>query len=167
MKNIELRMRIHRKMILLCYFAFFFIFLPSCYYIMTKLSNIGDKVKKPSTLKHESKVNQLEELIKSNVRNLSIQYKITSTEANELLDEFINNLNDTKSIKDYRSVWNQIKNGIRENTLFSSNCNYLGTTLNALSTAKIIAADVDSRGTQLKLLLTLEVRRICIHYLLL
>lgn len=152
-------MRIKRKLIILCYFAFFFIFIPISYYLIKLLTSENhQKIKKVTKLVDTTqKPNLLEESIRNNVKSLPQKYQQTQVEFDNLTELFINNVNKVNSIKNLKQVWSSIKNNIRDNKLFVSNGTYLGTALEGLRTASIISADVDSRGTQLKLLLMLEV----------
>ena len=83
----------------------------------------------------EQKFNQNDPFIKSLADDLVVDYNLAS---------------------DYKKVWPLAKKWVRARQVTPIKAPELGSILHALQTAKILKSDVSRRGTQLKLLLTLE-----------
>ncbi|KAF5280407.1 hypothetical protein FQR65_LT03216 [Abscondita terminalis] len=72
------------------------------------------------------------------------------------IDYFLTNVKDFTSFINNEPVWEKARTWVSKTQLYDYMSPDLGNVLYALKTAKIIKADVDTRGTQLKLLLTLQ-----------
>lgn len=90
--------------------------------------------------------------------NLPEFYRSRTTTKDEVVDKFIRNVNDRGSGKDdLEGLWKEVNSWVTKASLVNFTSAKIGRIVHALQTAKVVYADVDSRGTQLKLLLTLEV----------
>lgn len=71
-------------------------------------------------------------------------------------DNFLKNTKSLTSNLKAELLWSEVRSWVSKTRFYDATSPHLGTVLNLLKSAKIIKADVDTRGTQLKLLLTLE-----------
>lgn len=112
------------------------------------------------TLRYNAVENNFEEKIWKIYHNLpKIYYE--NLEAHNVDDFngtsiFLKNIALSYNKSNLTYLWKHINNNISRNNIHPQN-EYLGTLLKAMQTAKIVEADLDKRGTQLKLLLILEV----------
>ncbi|KAF5283951.1 hypothetical protein FQA39_LY17192 [Lamprigera yunnana] len=80
--------------------------------------------------------------------------------SDNISDVFFANIRNFNSNREM--LWEKARSWVTSTQLFDYTSSDLGNVLDALKTAKIVKADVDSRGTQLKLLLTLEGHQLAI-----
>lgn len=100
----------------------------------------------------------VEEKIKEYLNKLPDKYKVKNKFIGNITDLHIENVHHApKNVDILIKLWHEVNSwvskGVFVNTSTISN---LGSILGALKYTKIIYADLDTRGTQLKLLLTLE-----------
>ncbi|XP_044265795.1 glycosaminoglycan xylosylkinase homolog [Tribolium madens] len=119
------------------------IFMFSTYYLLTRLTST------------ESEVRSVHEQIYFHLENLPDLYKTRKPFENDAIDKFIKNVNVVRS-EEVAKVWEIANSWVSSTKLVDLESPLLGTVLSDLKTAKIIKADLYSKGTQLKLLLTLE-----------
>lgn len=126
------------------------IFIATIFYLMRLLSNSEKRPINTNEIIHEK--------IYKHLATLPEFYKIRSTTHDSVVDTFIKNINHANSpIEDLDELWNEVSSWVTRSQLTNFSSAKFGTVVQALKNAKIIHSDVDSRGTQLKLLLTLEV----------
>lgn len=99
----------------------------------------------------------VEEKIKKYLLRLPEKYKIKNKFLGNISDLHIKNVHDVSSNVDVLNKWWYEVNSWVSKGVFVNTTSNLGSVLGALKYAKIIYADLDTRGTQLKLLLTLKV----------
>jgi hypothetical protein len=119
------------------------IFLISTNYLLITLTDSENEVKSV----HEKIYQQLE--------HLPDFYKIRKPLENDVTDRFIKNINvdDEKNLK---KLWNVARSWVSKTKIVDFESPLLGSVLSALKKSKIIKADLDTRGTQLKVQLTLD-----------
>lgn len=124
-------------------------FIISVTYLFASLSQTTENLKIKTT----------EELIYKELVKLKEKHSNTIPVEDSELDIVINNLN-TKTLEDnnFNELWKIANSWVSKSGIVDFHSSHLGNVLHALKTAKIVKADLDTRGTQLKLLLTLEVR---------
>ncbi|XP_050500165.1 glycosaminoglycan xylosylkinase homolog [Diabrotica virgifera virgifera] len=112
------------------------------------------------TLPTESEVKislSVEDLIYKELQNLPVSYKYQSKSNEENLSIYSNFKSITKQGEDkIERLWQIANSWVNNTQLLDINSPYVGDILLALQHTKIIQADIDPRGTQLKLLLTLQ-----------
>ncbi|CAH0552040.1 unnamed protein product [Brassicogethes aeneus] len=102
----------------------------------------------------ESNEVSVEKYILKKLDNLSPEYIIKPKE-NVVIETLIKNI---KLVSKYnvKDVWSEADSWVTNSQVVNVNSSNVGNVLNALKDSKIIRADLDTRGTQLKFLLTLE-----------
>lgn len=102
--------------------------------------------------------NLIHDQIYQQLANLPELYKIRTTTKDTVVDNFIVNINQQNAPNEnFNTLWQEINSWVTVTQLTNFSSPKLGSVARALKHAKIISSDIDSRGTQLKLLLTLEV----------
>lgn len=102
--------------------------------------------------------NPIHEKIYHHFDNLPEFYKMRTTTKDPIVDSFIANINKHGSpTENFNELWKEVGAWVTKTQLTNFTSAKIGSVAEALKRAKIIYADVDTRGTQLKLLLTLEV----------
>lgn len=139
-----------RKLLLLAAFTILS-FILTIIYLMRLLSDSESSPKITHELIHEK--------IRYHLANLPEFYKIKAITPDGVADNFIQHINSVQGNgKDsLEELWNEVNSWVTKTQLTNFTSSKIGNVLQALKHAKIIFADVDTRGTQLKLLLTLEV----------
>lgn len=100
----------------------------------------------------------IEETIKYELTKLPEQYKLRNIVFDNVTDTFIKNIYIVpNSITSIQQLWQEVNSWAKFHFFVNVTSPNLGTIINSLKHAKIKYADIDRRGTQLKLLLTLEV----------
>lgn len=100
----------------------------------------------------------IEETIKYHLTILPEKYKLRNIVFDNITDSFIKNIYTVpNSITSIKRLWQEVNSWAKLHYFVNVTSPYLGTIINSLKYAKIKYADIDRRGTQLKLLLTLEV----------
>lgn len=120
------------------------------YYFMAILSRNESEVRKFTKLTIEEKILQ-------NVPFIAQNYKSRRIISDNLTNTFIHNLKSITVFKNKSNLWKEARSWVSKTQLYNYASPHLGSVLFALKSARIIKADIDTRGTQLKLLLTLEV----------
>lgn len=136
----------------LIYFSFiiFFLFICVLRYLLLTLTKSEHEILYTNSI--------IEEQIKNELHLLPAKYKHRSPVIDNSSDIFINNLYKTPgSIKDLTQLWKEVNSWSRKNQFVDVHSPNLSNILFALKHAHILSADIDRRGTQLKLMLTLEV----------
>lgn len=100
--------------------------------------------------------NNLENKIWAHYYKLPEKYMLTHGNEDNRTNLFIRNLQ-TDYHMNLPELWRYVNSIVSKDTLYPQT-EHLGLAVNAMKSTKIIKADLDRRGTQLKLLLTLEVR---------
>ncbi|XP_018331863.1 glycosaminoglycan xylosylkinase homolog [Agrilus planipennis] len=138
-----------RKQIFLLFALFTLSFLLVLIVLIKKLPSTESKVK--------IKVNNIEELILEEAHQLSNYFKTKRSINETAIKIFINELNKIVISKNTTEpLWNIARSWVSKTQLYNMSSIYLGDVIYALKSNKILKADIDSRGTQLKLFLTLE-----------
>ncbi|EFA06532.1 glycosaminoglycan xylosylkinase homolog [Tribolium castaneum] len=119
------------------------VFIFSTYYLLTTLTST------------ESEVRSTHEKIYHHLKNLPQLYKTHKPLENDAFDKFTSNVNVVIN-EDVAKVWQIANSWVSGTKLVDLESPFLGTVLSRLKTAKVVKADLDTRGTQLKFLLTLE-----------
>lgn len=141
-----------RRVFIITIILLIFFLVTTNYFFVSVLSRTESEVmKKPSGLI------TIEQKIMQKVPLVSKNYKSKRITNDNTTDTFIRNLKIIKEIKNKERLWKEAKSWVSKTQLYNFTNPNLGSVLNALKTSKIIKADIDTRGTQLKLLLTLEV----------
>nr|XP_023011969.1 glycosaminoglycan xylosylkinase homolog [Leptinotarsa decemlineata] len=141
---------IRQKRIFLLALGFLLLFLITTNYVWIALPNNENEVKK---------VQSIEEKIYSEMKKLPDIYKFKSIISDRGTDIFLKNIRDVESALDEKSLkelWREANSWVSKTQLVNASSPNLGKIQFALKHAKIIKADVDTRGTQLKILLTLQ-----------
>lgn len=123
------------------------IFIFSTYYLLSRLTST------------ESEVRTVREQISFHLENLPEVYKTRKPYENDAIDKFISNINSIAT-EETTKLWQIANSWVSGTKLVELESPHLGGLLSALKTSKIINSDLDTRGTQLKFLLTLEVSRL-------
>lgn len=144
---------IRRRIILLCVITFLIIFVFTTNYLLTILPSSEIEVRKILTI--EDKIYLI--LEKNPTR-----YDIKPSTDDKSVDIFLKNAKNVNVDSEFTEtnlieLWKEANAWVSKTQLVNFSSPSLGNVLYALKTAKIIKADVDTRGTQLKLLLTLQV----------
>lgn len=140
-----------KRNLLLLTLVLLILFVIAINYFLSALTKMESEVK-------NSKELDIQEQIMQAVTHLDKKYKIMHLTPNTILDAFIFNLKNPTNIKNvYKEVWLEANSWVSKTQLYELESRHLGNVINALKSSKIIKADIDTRGTQLKLLLTLEV----------
>lgn len=126
---------------------FIIIFLMTLSYFINVLSSENEAGRAHQISGYEAKI-----LMK--LYNLPKYYHIKPEYYDNITETFVKSLK--RSERDMKSVWQDVNAAVSKQGLFKIANTYLGDALHALQTGRIIKADLDKRGTQLKLLLTLE-----------
>lgn len=117
-----------------------------------------------NTTESEVRVWSIEEQILLQLKNLPEHYHKNTRNIDNRTQLFIKNINLKNVAKipnsNLKNLWDDFGSKISKEQLYDLTDNNLGTVLYALQTAGIKKADIDTRGTQLKLLLTLEVNNL-------
>lgn len=98
---------------------------------------------------------EVADLIYKELEHLPDVYKYPQAQGNHIYESIRNIGNQQFHAGTLRSLWKESNSWILSNTITNISSPNLGRILKALSTARITSADIDTRGTQLKLLLTL------------
>lgn len=138
---------IRRKNILLVAILFLVVFVVTTNYLLYWLPRQSDV-----TI-------TIEENIYLELKKLPIYYKINEAEIDDVgtLLKKINIVNITHAYNGIEKLWKLADTWPNKTQIVDIHSPQLGDILSLLSQAKIVKADLDHRGTQLKLLLTLEV----------
>lgn len=148
---------IRRRNLVLLSLLFFALFILTTNYLLITLPSESE-VRKQLTI---------EEKIYFELNKLPVEYTIRTLTEDKTVDIFLNIIKSTNA--NFRqlnldSLWREANSWVSKTQLINLTSPNLGKLFIALKKAKIISADVDTRGTQLKLLLTLEVSS-CIYFI--
>ncbi|KAJ8935401.1 hypothetical protein NQ314_012820 [Rhamnusium bicolor] len=141
---------IRRRNLLLIALLFFTLFILTTNYLLIILPSSENEVRKEITT---------EEKIYQELEKLPIQYKQRPLIEEKTTDIFLENIRKTdKKLEslNLEQLWREANSWVSKTQLLNLSSPSLGKVFFALKNAKIIKSDVDTRGTQLKLLLTLE-----------
>lgn len=145
-----------KKKILVLFIAVCVLFILLTGFCMSVLSK-SELDRKDNSLTFEDKIHY-------EYSRLSPDYRIKRLKTDNITEIFVRNLkNRKKKTANFEEIWETVRAGVSKTQLFSIGDPILGHALDALQNAKIIKADLDTRGTQLKLLLTLEVMKIIFY----
>lgn len=114
--------------------------------------------------KNESLKNIFQRKLKEKTDQIIAQFTnddIDQQSINYLSDPFIKSLTDDLLVdhsfaSDYEQVWSLAKKWVRARQVTPTKAAKLGSIVHALQTARIVKSDVSRKGTQLKLLLSLQ-----------
>ncbi|KAG5884756.1 hypothetical protein JTB14_029237 [Gonioctena quinquepunctata] len=141
---------IRQKNILLVALGLIVLFLITTNYVWIALPSTESEVKKTETI---------EQKIYLELKNLPDLYKTKSSISDDSTNIFLENAERKGSNSDeklLKQLWREANSWVTKTQLLNISSKNLGNILSSLKHAKIIEADVDTRGTQLKLLLTLQ-----------
>lgn len=127
-------------------------FFVSTFYLLLNLQSTDIEVRNIQTI---------EDKIYLELKNLPEHYKSKSVLTVPVIDSFVNNIRNTTfqhENTDLKHLWEEANSWVSKNQVVDFSNVQIGQVLTALRNAAIIKADLDTRGTQLKLLLTLQVR---------
>lgn len=104
-------------------------------------------------------INPIHEKIYNHFANLPEFYKVRTRAKDPIVDTFIHNINNKPNspTDNFKELWKEVNSWVTKTQLTNFSSAKIGSVAQALKRGKIIYSDVDTRGTQLKLLLTLEV----------
>lgn len=144
---------IRRRNFLFCIATFLIIFIFTTNYLLTILSSSEIEVRKILTI---------EEKIYLELKKFPTRYNLKSPIEDRAVEVFLENVKNLNAVSKFTdtnlvNLWNEANSWVTKTQVLNFSSSSLGDVLSALKTAKIIKADVDTRGTQLKLLLTLQV----------
>lgn len=106
----------------------------------------------------EVKKNRVEELIYNELKTLPDIYYSSQNEDNGKFKKLLEIIRSQQEDDDnLHNLWQKANSWVSENQLLNISSHELGRVITAMKTAKIVKSDIDTRGTQLKLLLTLKV----------
>lgn len=129
-----------------------FTFILTVFYLMRLLSDTEKAPKNSNDIIHEQ--------ILYHLTNLPEFYKVRVTTKDSIIDSFINNIKAPRNARDsLEGLWKEVDAWVTKTQLTNFSSTKIGSVTHALKQAKITGADIDTRGTQLKLFLTLEVGR--------
>lgn len=121
-------------------------------YLLTILPGTESEVKGNSELIQES--------IYSRLNSLPDLYRSPQKFNNSKIDAFLNNIRTDNSLKldisDLKELWQEVQSWPSKNQLANISSPNLGKIMFAMKYTPIISTDIDSRGTQLKILLNLQ-----------
>ncbi|XP_018577764.1 glycosaminoglycan xylosylkinase homolog [Anoplophora glabripennis] len=139
---------VRKRSFVLLSLLFFVLFILTTNYLLIILPS-GSEVRKPLTV---------EEKINYELSKLPAEYAIKPLIEDTTVDVFLENFKNIVKIEqlDLNHLWTESNSWVFKSQLINLTSPSLGKLFVALKKAKIISADVDTRGTQLKLLLTLE-----------
>ncbi|KAF7279690.1 hypothetical protein GWI33_006850 [Rhynchophorus ferrugineus] len=111
--------------------------------------------RKGSTI--EVKKNRVEELIYNELKTLPNIYYSSQNEDNDKFEKLLESIKSQQgNDENLNSIWQKANSWVSENQLLNISSSELGKVITAMKSVKIIKSDIDTRGTQLKLLLTLK-----------
>lgn len=110
-----------------------------------------------SLLTTEIEVRSIHDHIYFHLNNLPSIYKHKEISNNDSFNIFLKYINSPIHETDVTKIWQIANSWVSKNRLVDHENSFIGSVLLAMQNTKIIKADLDTRGTQLKLLLTLEV----------
>ncbi|RZC39678.1 DUF1193 domain containing protein [Asbolus verrucosus] len=122
-------------------------FMVTTNYLLTRLTTASEG---------DTEIKSIHEKIYKELENLSNKYEIRKPFEDEITDTFIKNINTFTVEGNIKNVWQIANSWVSKTMLVDFMSLHVGSLLLALKKSKIIKADLDGRGTQLKLLLTLE-----------
>lgn len=145
---------IRNRKLLQIFLITFFAFVISTVWFMVSLTQTEERGQQNF---HSSK-----EIIESEIYKilggLPSEYK-TQRKEELLFDKyFLKNTEKVIKIENFNEIWKLANSWVSKEQLYDMFSPRLGEVIEALKVGKIRKADIDSRGTQLKLLLTLEVK---------
>lgn len=146
---------IRRRNLLFIVVTVVLLFLISTNYLLLNLQSSDIEVRKLPTI---------EEKIYLELQILPDHYKQKRTENLIRPDLFIINTKNTSLNFDnaqFEILWKEANSWVSKTRIVNFNSRNIGKILQALTVAEITKADLDTRGTQLKFLLTLQVRYFC------
>lgn len=142
---------VRRRNLLVCLAVFIILFVLTTNYLLNILTASESKVKKLLTI---------EEKIYLELQNLPAQYNLTPLShdiADEIFTDDFKYKNTSIQKIDLVNLWQEVNSWVSKTQVVNFQSPNFRRAFYALKSAKIIKADVDTRGTQLKLLLTLQV----------
>lgn len=143
---------IRRRKLLLFTVITVLIFLITTNYLLLNLQKTDDiEVRKSPTI---------EEKIYQHLAKLPDYYNLRSPKDVSFSDlSLVNTKNSTVRLDDWhlQELWKEANSWVSKTSVINFSSPKMGPLLFALKNAKILKADLDSRGTQLKFLLTLQV----------
>lgn len=147
---------IRRRNLVLLSLLFFVLFILTTNYLLITLPSESE-VRKQLTV---------EEKIYYELNKLPVEYITKTLIEDKTVDIFINVIQRNVTVRELNldRLWTEANSWVSKTQLINLTSPNLGKLFVALKNAKIINADVDTRGTQLKLLLTLEVLH-CKHFI--
>lgn len=143
---------IRRRNLLLLVLIIALLFLITTNYLLINLQSSDIEVRKLPTI---------EEKIYLELRKLPEHFKLKSLENLSVVDLFVaNTKNNPIRLEDsqFEHLWKVANSWVSKNRIVDFSSSEIGNVIRAMKTAVIIKADLDTRGTQLKFLLTLQVR---------
>lgn len=119
------------------------------------VSNVSKSEKLPQI----SNTQEYEDEIYRELALLSAEYKTKSKIVSNFTKYFLNNMKSSADLANlnYNNVWKNAKSWVSKMQLYEARNSDIREVCEAMKVGKIIKADLDSRGTQLKFLFTLEV----------
>lgn len=129
------------------------LFLITTNYLLFNLQSSDVEVKNLPTI---------EEKIYLELQKLPEHYKLKSVETLPVIDLFAINTNNITRLNgtQFQQLWKLANSWVSKTRIVDFSNPDIGRILHVLKVAAITKADLDTRGTQLKLLLTLQVRNI-------
>lgn len=127
------------------------LFLISTNYLLLNLQSSDIEVRKTLTI---------EEKIYLELHKLPENYKQKAVESLRVVDIFISNSKNFTALvnTEFDHLWKQTNSWVSKTRVVDFSNPDIGKILQAIKEAEITKADLDTRGTQLKFLLTLQVR---------
>lgn len=152
---------LRRKHVYIISVCIIFMFIVIVAFTVSALNKL-DTTKQPRKADSKQVEANVENEIRLEVLKLSNEYKVRQAQYDEMAERFIKNVKkkniDVDNETVMKDLWNRANQQVKNEQLFDSKDEHLGSIVSALKLGKIIKADVHTRGTQLKILLNLKVR---------
>lgn len=138
-----------KRKLLVMYITVFIVFILLTFCFMSILSK-NENPSRLNGLTFEAKIHH-------EYSQLSADYRIKRLKQDNISEFFANNLKHSSGkVENFKELWKTANSWVSKHQLYSPSDSNLGKVWHALQFAKITKADLDTRGTQLKFLLTLE-----------
>lgn len=139
-----------RKTVIIAASTVAFVFFFTLNYLLTFLPSTESEVRTNS---------QIENSIYEELKRLPDIYKVSPQVEARKADEFLKHVNDVVSLElqNLKALWDEANSWPSKDQITNTSSPSIGKVVYALKHARITMADIDTRGTQLKLLLNLMV----------